>query len=232
MAARKTHQAAAWAIRSATAASFLSRTSLLWLNQMQARISPEVIHLQQDLSKLIAATEYMANTTINAAKFATRALASNVASRCLLWLCQWQADTRSRCRLAAAPFKGCQLFGEVLDPILVEGKDKRKFLPQLNRRYDRRPTPYYLRQSFWNTEVGFPASQSHRAYFHGSDRSQDRSGFRDRSRQTQSRWPYRGLEGRPYHRSKLLLDSNPYWRQVKLPTYGGIPLWMHGSYKL
>ncbi|XP_058041200.1 uncharacterized protein LOC131199441 [Ahaetulla prasina] len=35
---RKTHQAAAWAIRSATAASFFARTSLIWLRQMQERI--------------------------------------------------------------------------------------------------------------------------------------------------------------------------------------------------
>lgn len=81
LSARKTHQAATWAIRSATAASFFSRTSLLWLRQMQARTSPENTRLQQDISKLIAAAEYSADATLNAAKFASRALTSNVTSR-------------------------------------------------------------------------------------------------------------------------------------------------------
>lgn len=75
LSACKTHQAAAWAIN-----SFFSRTSLLWLSQMLARTSPEDTCLQQDISKLIAAAEYLADATLNAAKFASRALASNVTS--------------------------------------------------------------------------------------------------------------------------------------------------------
>lgn len=34
---RKTHQATAWAIKSATAASFFARTSIIWLRQLQSR---------------------------------------------------------------------------------------------------------------------------------------------------------------------------------------------------
>lgn len=79
LSAHKTHQAAAWAIRLATAASF-SRTSLLWLHQMQARASPEDTRLHQDISKLISAAEYSVDTTLHADKFASRALASNVNS--------------------------------------------------------------------------------------------------------------------------------------------------------
>lgn len=80
----KTHQAAAWAIRSAIAASFFNRTSLLWLRQMQACAPPGDVRLHQNINKLIAAAEYSADATLNAAKFASRVLASNVTSRRLL----------------------------------------------------------------------------------------------------------------------------------------------------
>lgn len=83
LSAHKTHQAAAWEILSATAA-FFSRTSLLWLCQMQANASSEDTRLHQDISKLIAAAEYSGDVTLNTAKFASRALASNVTARCLL----------------------------------------------------------------------------------------------------------------------------------------------------
>lgn len=58
LSARKSHQAAAWAIRSATAASFFTRTSLIWLCQMQTRVAPEDTRLQQGISKLMAAAKY------------------------------------------------------------------------------------------------------------------------------------------------------------------------------
>lgn len=170
---------------------------------MQARASPEDTRLQQDLSKIIAPTEYLSDATLNATKFASRALASNVTSRQrLLWLHQWQADMRSKWRLATAPFKGQQLFGEVLDPFLVEGKDKRKVLLQASRRTDRRSTPFYRRQLFRTAEAGHSNSHFHRQYFHNMDRYQDRSTVQDRARQVQSRRPFRGAGGRPYHCSK------------------------------
>lgn len=36
---------------------------------------------------------------------------------------------KSKWKLALAPYKGLVLFGEVLDPILIENKDKQKVLP-------------------------------------------------------------------------------------------------------
>lgn len=82
-------------------------------------------------------------------------IVSSVTSRYLLWLCQWQANKKPKWQLASAPFKGGQLFGVVLDPILVEGKDKRKALPHLYRQAERRTTPCYKRQSFRGPKAGF-----------------------------------------------------------------------------
>lgn len=80
LSSHKTHQAAAWAIRSATAASFFTRTSLIWLHQLQARVAPEDTRLHQDICKLITTAEFSADVTLNTAKFASRALTSNVTS--------------------------------------------------------------------------------------------------------------------------------------------------------
>lgn len=183
MTLRKTHQAAAWEIRVAMAVSFFNRMSLVWLCQLQARISLEDVHLHQDVNKLVAALEYSSDATLNATKFASRALASNISSHCLLWLRHWQADMCSKWRLASAPFKERKLFGETLDPILVENKDKRKVLPSSHCRADRRSQPYFRRQSFWVLEPAY-SYQSYqtyqRNYLQGTDRSQYRSGFQDR----------------------------------------------------
>lgn len=46
---------------------------------------------------------------------------------------------------------------ESLDPILVEDKDKQKVLTSTHRWADRRPSPYFLRQSF-RTPVLVPPS--------------------------------------------------------------------------
>ncbi|XP_013915501.1 PREDICTED: uncharacterized protein LOC106543922 [Thamnophis sirtalis] len=139
----KMHQEVAWAIRAATARSFFNRTSLVLLHQLQSRVPPEDTQLYQDINKLVAATEFSSDTTLNAARFATRAMASNVTSSHLLWLHHWQADMRSTWRLASAPFKGGNLFGESLDPILVETRDKKKVLPYIHRQADCQAPPYF-----------------------------------------------------------------------------------------
>lgn len=81
---RKVHQAAAWAIKASTAASFFTHTSLIWLHQLQSRVAPREACLHQDLNKLIAATQFSADAMLNAAKYASRALSSSVTSRRLL----------------------------------------------------------------------------------------------------------------------------------------------------
>lgn len=122
---QKNFQSAAWAIKAASAASFFNRTSLLWLQQIQERISPQDARLQQNFNKLLAATQFLADTTVRVVTFAFRALSSSVATRRLVWLHNWQADTKSKWRLTAAPYSGGSLFGESLEPILIENKDKK-----------------------------------------------------------------------------------------------------------
>lgn len=86
LAFRKIHQAATWAIKAATSTSFFNRASLIWLHQLQERLPPDGTRLHQDINKLVVATKYSTDASLNAAKFASRALASAVTSHRLFWL--------------------------------------------------------------------------------------------------------------------------------------------------
>lgn len=132
----KGHQASAWAIQASSVASFFNRATILWLRQLQARLPPSDQRSHQDLNKILAAVEFSADATLNAARFSAKAIGTSVTSRRLLWLRNWQADIRSKWRLASSPFVGEKLFGSQLDPLLIETKDHRKVLPALNRRPD------------------------------------------------------------------------------------------------
>ncbi|XP_034289304.1 uncharacterized protein LOC117675085 [Pantherophis guttatus] len=136
----RSHQATAWSVKSAMAASFFNRASILWLRQLQARLPISDIRSQQDISKVIVALEYSADATLNSSRFAAKAIGSSVAARRLLWLRHWQADSKSKWRLASSSFGGPKLFGAALEPLLVESKDKRRVLPNLSRRSNLGPT--------------------------------------------------------------------------------------------
>lgn len=144
--------AAAWSIRASSSASFFNRAALLWLKQLQDRLPLSETRAHQDLNKIAASLEYSADTTLNATRFAAKALGSSVASRRLLWLRGWQADIRSKWQLASAPYSTSSLFGPPLEPFLIETRDKCKILPSQHRRSDSRFTPYPRIQSFWASD--------------------------------------------------------------------------------
>lgn len=121
MSFRKAHQVVAWAIRAATSASFFNRASLIWLRQLQERISPKEARVHQDINKLVVTTEYSADASLNAAKFASLARASTVTSRRLLWLRHWRVDMKSKWKLSVDPYEGSSIFGAALDLVLDEG---------------------------------------------------------------------------------------------------------------
>lgn len=202
LAFRKIHQTVAWAIRSASATSFFNRAALIWLRQLQGRLPPEETRLQQDVNKIIAATEYSADATLSSLKFASRGLASSVSARRLFWLRGWRADAKAKWKLAAAPYKAPRLFGAALDPLLVEDKDKRKVMPTAYRRPERRYAPYGHRQPF-RPSSGPGGSYSQRPFFQGPDRSADRNRFRDRGRtSSSSKRPFRGAGSKQFRRGK------------------------------
>lgn len=194
---RKTHQATAWAINATATLSFFNRSTILWLQQLQSRLPSSKVWLHQDLNKILAVTQLSSDATLNAAKYSSRALASSITSRRLLWLKSWPEFSG---QLFAAPYMGTKLFGEALDLLLVEDKE-RKVLPSAARRVDRRATPYFWRQPFlFNPHEGSFQQQS---YPQGQFCQQDKQPFRYRGRQIRSqRRSFHRAGGCQFHKQK------------------------------
>uniref|UniRef100_A0A8C6XA67 C2H2-type domain-containing protein n=1 Tax=Naja naja TaxID=35670 RepID=A0A8C6XA67_NAJNA len=192
---QRTHLSAAWAVKASTAASFFNRASLIWLRELQERIPLDDVRSHLHVKKLLAAVEFSADATLSAARFASRAIGGTVTSRRLLWLKQWQADMRHKWRLATAPFKGDKLFGEALDKVLVDSKDKGKVLPSRSRKSEFRSTPY-VRRSYYRTPEaggGFPRPQ--RPFAPRQEQNQDRA---DRNHPFNNKRPFGEAGGHPF----------------------------------
>lgn len=101
----KGHQAAAWASQAASAGSFFTRASIIWLKQLQKRIPASEVRNHQDINKILAAMEFSADATLNSARFSAKAIGSAVTSRRMLWMKYWQADVRNKWRLASSPYE-------------------------------------------------------------------------------------------------------------------------------
>lgn len=155
----KGHQASAWAVRAATSASFFSRSALLWLRQLQERLSPRGSRARRDINKLKVALEYTADASLDVDRFASKSIASSITTRRLLWLKQWQADNRAKWRLAFSAYSTNLLFGPPLEPLLVESKDKRKVLQAATKKQEGWHQPFYRRQPFQGQDRGFSNSR-------------------------------------------------------------------------
>lgn len=193
----KSHMASAWAARSALASSFFNRAAILWLRQLQDRLPVSDTRSQQDLSKILAALEFSADATLNSSRFAAKSIGSSVTARRLLWLRNWQADAKSKWRLATSAFEGPSLFGAPLEPLLIETKDKRRILPSVSRRSEHRSSNAPFRS--FRTFNSYSGPRSPRA-FSTRSRPPDRQGFHNQ--RGQPKRPFRGGRGRPFNRSR------------------------------
>ncbi|XP_039218218.1 uncharacterized protein LOC120316552 isoform X2 [Crotalus tigris] len=193
----RAHQTSAWAIKAGITTSFFARTSLLWLCQLQLSIPPVEEKTHQNLRRLVAAAELMSDSSLHATNFSARGIAYNTGAHRLLWLKHWRADMKANWHLAAAPSKGGRLFGKVLDPYLIENKDKCKILAHLTKRMERRAPSYSCSPSF-RPDAGTDQGAFSRPYQPRSDRQGERNNNRDRFRQqVQARRLFRGAGGVP-----------------------------------
>lgn len=180
LALHKVHQTAAWAIKTATAASFfLTRVSLLWLKQMQDRVLVSDLRTQQDFNKVVATAEFTADATLKSTMFGAGAIAGLVTARCMPWLKHCQTDTNRKWRLASAPFRRTKLFGASLDPVLVESRVKRRVFPSLARWFNHCPSPPFWR-SYFCPYTG-PAFQRSQRDFASRQYYQTGQGFVDKN---------------------------------------------------
>lgn len=193
----KAHQAAAWLVKASMAYSFFNRASILWLRQLQERLPISDTRAQQDVNKIMAVLEYSADATLNASCFVAKAFGSTVASHRLLWLHQWQADAKTKWRLASSPFAGDKLFGAPLETLLVESRDKRLVLPSTSCRTELRPSASFC--PFQGSEGGYSGPRAQRYFPSRQGCPQDRQGFPRQRGSTKC--PFCGGRGCPFHRS-------------------------------
>ncbi|XP_039222273.1 serine/threonine-protein kinase NIM1 isoform X1 [Crotalus tigris] len=135
---RRSHQASAWAIKASTSMAFFTRASVLWLCELQDMIPPDQIRVHQNLGKLVATSQYMADVSLHAPRYSLRAIAADISAHRLLWLKNWRTDLKAKWRLGTKPYAGGHLFGGALNPYLVESKDKRKTLINTTKKWDKR----------------------------------------------------------------------------------------------
>ncbi|XP_060542672.1 neuronal membrane glycoprotein M6-b isoform X1 [Pantherophis guttatus] len=196
----KGHQASAWSVQAASAASFFNRASILWLKQLQSRLPASEVRAHQDINKIMAAVEFSADATLNAARFSAKAIGSTVTSRCLLWLKHWQADVRNKWRLASSSYAGDKLFGAALDPLLIETRDHRKVLPALSQRSDFRQVQSFRSSSFRSSDTGSYHQWYQCSYPTRGPAFQDNQ-VRQGPHYPPRRFP-RGGRGRPFRRAR------------------------------
>lgn len=101
-----------------------------------------------------------ADVSLDAFQFTARSLASNVASRRNMWLRNWEVDQGAQAKHVAVPFKGANLFGQALDPLLTKNKDKCKVLatPKGEQRKIRKSN-FWGHKANYNQKGGFSQNQ-------------------------------------------------------------------------
>lgn len=121
------------ALRATTANSVIARAMMAWIEELENSREKMSRTMRNSLRKISMAAAFTADSSLDTMQFIAKSLASNVAARRSVWLRRWEVDQGSQSRLAAFPFAGDKLFGQTLDPLLVENKDKKKVLPTIKK---------------------------------------------------------------------------------------------------
>ncbi|XP_042333486.1 uncharacterized protein LOC121935728 [Sceloporus undulatus] len=137
---KRCFEASSTAIRAASSTSILTRAAHLWAKDLMLEVPKGNTRLCQGINKLLKVLAFAANSSLDIVQFSSRAQAASIPVRRCLWLKNWQVNTRSKQNLTLALFSGTKLFGEALDPVLIETKDKKKALPSTTHQDDRRPS--------------------------------------------------------------------------------------------
>lgn len=106
----------------------MTRVAYVWADKM-AKSSKIFKMLKSCFKKISLAAAFASDSSYDALQLTARVMACSVVARHNLWLHQWEGDAASLSKVVSIPFKGGKLFGQDLDPLLIESKDKRKFIP-------------------------------------------------------------------------------------------------------
>lgn len=117
-----------------------------WIEDLQASEEKLSTAAHNSLKKIAAA--FIADSSLDAVQFMAKSMVSSVEARRNIWLHHWKVDQGSQNHLAAFPFAGSKLFGDqVLDPLLVENRDKCKVLPAAEKDVSKSRAPSSFRVS-------------------------------------------------------------------------------------
>lgn len=145
---RRTHEAIAMTIKASVTTSMVCRAAIVWARKLLQLLPENNRRVLEGATRLLKAASFSSDASLDAATFASRAMASSAVARRGIWLRAWPADLRAKNIVSSYPFQGEKLFGEALERILIETKDKKKAMPKTIRRPDRRG---FDRHSFRNS---------------------------------------------------------------------------------
>lgn len=171
---RRNFEASSQTFRASAANSIMARAAYLWAEELASSDPSLSRTAKSTLKKIALASAFAADASFDSVQLSARAMAASVTARRNIWLRHWDVDAGSQSRLVGVPFKGSKLFGEALDPILIENRDKRKVLPSNRKVLHKAKTAIsfrpqrgdfrkegYKHGSRWNKSRVFPKSRQH-----------------------------------------------------------------------
>lgn len=121
------------ALRASAANSVFSHAIVFWAEDLAKTDSNLSKQAKGTLRKISLSATFTTDASLDSLQFCSRAMASNVVDKRNVWLLSWDLDAGSQVRLATSSFNGKKLFGQALNLVLIESKDKRKILPKVSK---------------------------------------------------------------------------------------------------
>lgn len=113
-------------IRASAISSMVSKATIVWLKKLIQLIPENNRHVIETANYVLKASFFTTDATLDTPIFSARAIASLVEDRRILWLKAWLADNQSKSIVTRYPLQRNWLFGDSLDKILIEARDKKK----------------------------------------------------------------------------------------------------------
>ncbi|XP_048342392.1 NIF3-like protein 1 isoform X1 [Sphaerodactylus townsendi] len=135
VALRKSHKAMAMTIRAASTAAIISRAALLWARQLDQLLADSSPRVKKEVRLILKAVSFLSDASLDSMVFTARSMANASVARRALWLRAWEMDLHSKSTVIAYPFQGGRLFGDSLDEILVETRERKKAMPTFSQTF-------------------------------------------------------------------------------------------------
>ncbi|XP_044153029.1 lamina-associated polypeptide 2, isoforms alpha/zeta-like isoform X2 [Bufo gargarizans] len=159
---KRAWETSATCLRPVVAATWVSRSLRLWIEQLEAHLKEKKPReeILASLPTFAKAADFLTDASTDVMRFAAKSSAMTNAARRAIWLRSWKGDQGSKARLCALPCEGDRLFGSSLDDILEKASDKKKGFPVPQK------TPFFRRpQQGFRKQRGKPYDRKERDRF-------------------------------------------------------------------